>query len=163
MHLFNFPQDVKSDTLYLHCINWFHISSTLDVMKLLHLCVTVQQRVRPSDCLQCSILNLLCCNIVLGSIAVAFSCMARDSFERGEITCTLYSYYYIVLQPYTQNYLAGIYNISTAEPRFCIALYYFLQKLTLRSRVYQFLHMVARLSDVYNESLGSLKGAMTWS
>ncbi|KAF6035664.1 hypothetical protein EB796_006020 [Bugula neritina] len=44
--------------------------------------VTQQRIVQPSDCMVLSVLNLLCCNIILGAIAVAFSCMARDAFDR---------------------------------------------------------------------------------
>ncbi|KAF6020530.1 hypothetical protein EB796_021165 [Bugula neritina] len=38
-----------------------------------------------NDCLVCSILNLIFCNILFGAIAVAFSCMARDAYDRGDI------------------------------------------------------------------------------
>ena len=28
-------------------------------------------------------INMLCCNLLVGAVAVAFSCMARDAFDRG--------------------------------------------------------------------------------
>ena len=49
------------------------------------LLISVQQTVvAPSDCLACSILNLLFCNLLFGAIAVGMSCAARSSFDRGE-------------------------------------------------------------------------------
>ena len=56
------------------------ISINLELSSFL---LTVQQQVRASDCLTCSILNLIFCNMVFGAIAVAFSCMARDAYDRG--------------------------------------------------------------------------------
>ena len=34
----------------------------------------------------CSVLNMLFCNLLFGAIAVAFSCMARDAFDRGQFS-----------------------------------------------------------------------------
>lgn len=49
--------------------------------------VTVQTTVvAPSDCLACSILNLIFCNCLFGAIAVGMSCAARSAFDRGERT-----------------------------------------------------------------------------
>lgn len=40
--------------------------------------------VAPSDCLACSILNLIFCNCLFGAIAVGMSCAARSAFDRGD-------------------------------------------------------------------------------
>ncbi|XP_067937084.1 uncharacterized protein [Watersipora subatra] len=46
--------------------------------------VVIVQNVRGSDCLGCSIFNMLCCNPVFGLVAVIFSCMAKDAYNRGD-------------------------------------------------------------------------------
>ena len=57
--------------------------------------VAVQQTIiRPNDCMTCSILNLLFCNLLFGAIAVTFSCLAQSAFNRGEkLACICFDIY----------------------------------------------------------------------
>ena len=59
----------------------FSVSCKLNHVILLSVINQTAPAVAPNDCLVCSILNLIFCNLLLGVIAVIISCMTRSSFD----------------------------------------------------------------------------------